>query len=229
MADLDLSRDGDVFVLRMKSGENRFNPAFLAAMNAALDEVEASSGAAALVTTGDGKFYSNGLDLDWLAQQEHGDAMRFLATLLALFARLVAFPVATCAAGNGHLFAGGAMLAMAHDWRVMRADRGFFCLPEIDLGMPLAHGMRSLLKEKLGRRVLRDVILTGGRYGADDCLRLGIVDQTAAEADVIAAAVERLRPLAAKNRDACRALKRGLYEELLADLTGPRAVSIPSN
>jgi enoyl-CoA hydratase/carnithine racemase len=229
MADLDLSRDGDVFVLRMKSGENRFNPDFLAAMNAALDEVEASSGAAALVTTGDGKFYSNGLDLDWLAQQEHAEAMKFLATVLALFARLVAFPVATCAAANGHLFAGGAMLAMAHDWRVMRADRGFFCLPEIDLGMPLAHGMRTLLKEKLGRRVLRDVILTGGRYGADDCLRLGIVDQAAAEADVGAAAVERLRPLAAKNRDACRALKRGLYEELLADLTGPRAVSIPSN
>lgn len=228
MADLDLSRDGDVFVLRMKSGENRFNPDFIAAMNAALDQVEASTGAAALVTTGEGKFYSNGLDLDWLAQQEHADAMEFLRTVLALFARLVAFPVATCAAGNGHLFAGGAMLALAHDWRVMRADRGFFCLPEIDLGMPLAHGMRTLLKEKLGKPVFRDVMLTGARFGAEDCLRLDIVDQVAGEGEVVSAAVERLRPLASKNREACRALKRGMYEELLADLTGPRAVSIPS-
>ena len=227
MADLDLTRDGDVYVLHMKNGENRFNPAFIAAMNAALDEVEASTGAAALVTTGEGKFYSNGLDLNWLAEQEHAAAMDFLRTVLALFARLVAFPVATCAAVNGHMFAGGAMLAMAQDWRVMRSDRGFFCLPEIDLGMPLSHGMRTLLKEKLGKRVLRDTVLTGGRFAADDCLRLNIVDQVAGEAEVVAASVERLRPLAAKNRQACAALKRGLYEELLADLTGPRAVSIP--
>ena len=227
MADLDLSRDGDVFVLRMKSGENRFNPDFIGAMNAALDEVEASRGAAALVTTGDGKFYSNGLDLDWLAQQEHAASMEFLATVLALFARLVGFPLPTCAAMNGHTFAGGAMLAMAHDWRVMRADRGYFCLPELDLGMPLAHGMRSLLKEKLERRVFRDVILTGARLSAEQCLGLGVVDATAPEAEVVSQATERLRPLAAKSRDACKALKRGMYVELLEDLTGPRSLWFP--
>lgn len=228
MADLDLSREGDVFILRMRSGENRFNPDFLAALSGALDEVEASTGAAALVTTGEGKFYSNGLDLNWLAEQEHADAMRFIAGLLSIFARLVSFPVATCAAINGHAFAGGGMLALAHDWRVMRNDRGFFCLPEIDLGMPLAHGMRSLIKEKLGPQVFRDSILTGGRFGAGDCLRLGIVDEEAEEAAVVVRAVQRLQPLAAKNREACKALKRGMYEELLVDLTGPRAVTIPS-
>ncbi len=227
MSDLDLSRDGDVYVLRMKSGENRFNPDFIAAMNAALDEVEAGRGAGALVTTGDGKFYSNGLDLDWLAQQEHADAMKFLATVLALFARIVSFPMATCAALNGHAFAGGGMLALAHEWRVMRSDRGFFCLPELDLGMPLAHGMTALIKEKLGAAVMRDTVLTGGRFGAEDCVRLGIADQAAAEADVIGDAVERVRPLAGKSRDACRALKRGMYAGLLEDLTAPGAVSIP--
>ena len=228
MANLELSRDGDVFVLRMKNGENRFNPDSVAAINAALDEVEGSRGAAALVTTGEGKFYSNGLDLDWLSQQEHADAMRFLATVLKVFARLIEFPVPTCAAINGHAFAGGGMLSLAHDWRVMRNDRGFFCLPELDLGMPLVLGMRTLIKEKLGTRVYRDTVLTGGRFGADDCVRLGIVDQAVGEADVIGSAVERLRPLASKSRDACQALKRGLYAELLQDLTGPSAVSIPS-
>ena len=228
MDGFELTRDGDVFVLRMARGENRFNPAFVAGMNAILDEVEGASGAAALVTTGDGKYYSNGLDLDWLAQQEHAVAMDFLRDLLKLLARLVAFPVATAAAMNGHAFAGGAMLALAHDWRVMREDRGFFCLPEIDLGMPFALGMRTLIKEKLERRVVRDLVLTGARVPADECLRLGIVDATSAEAAVVASAVERLRPLAAKNRDACRAIKRGFYAELLEDLTGERSVSVPS-
>ena len=227
MAELDLSRDGDVFVLRMKTGENRFNPGFIGAMNEKLDEVEACRGAAALVTTGDGKFYSNGLDLDWLAQQEHAEAMKFLATVLALFARILAFPFPTCAAIGGHAFAGGGMLALAHDWRVMRTDRGFFCLPELDLGMPLVLGMRSLIREKLGVRVYRDTVLTGGRFGAEDCVRMGIMDQAAAEADVLPLAIERVRPLAAKSRDACRALKVGLYADVLRDLTIPEAVSIP--
>ncbi|HEY2775487.1 MAG TPA: enoyl-CoA hydratase-related protein [Candidatus Binatia bacterium] len=227
MAEYDLSRDGDVFVLRMTSGENRFNPGFIAAMNRALDEVENSRGAAALVTVGEGKFYSNGLDLDWLSQQEHSVSMQFIATVLHLFARIIALPVATCAAMNGHAFAGGAMLALAHEWRVMRSDRGFFCLPELDLGMPLVLGMRTLIREKIGVRAYRDTVLTGGRLGADDCLRIGIVDQVAAEAEVLPAAVERLRPLAGKNRDACRVLKRGLYAELLADLTGEGSISVP--
>ena len=154
-------------------------------------------------------------------------AMAFLATVLKLFGRIVAFPMATCAACNGHVFAGGAMLALAHDWRVMREDRGFFCLPELDLGMPLPVGMRSLIKEKMDPQVFRDSILTAARYAANDCARLGIVDESAAEADVLPISIERMRPLAGKSRDAFKALKRGMYAELLEDLCGPRAVDIP--
>lgn len=228
MADFDLSRDGEVFVLRMRGGENRFNPDFVRALNAALDEVERSEGAAALVTTGEGKFYSNGLDLEWLGTQERSAMLAFLAELLAAFARIVALPVPTCAAINGHAFAGGAMLSLCHDWRVMRGDRGFFCLPELDLGMPLALGMRTLIKERLSPRAFRDTVLTGARISAQDCLAWGIVDASAAEEEVLAAALARVRPLASKSRQACRALKRGMYAELLEDLTGPRSVEIPS-
>ena len=60
---IDLERVGAVFVLRMKAGENRFNPPFLVALGEALDEVEASAGPAALVVTGEGKFFSNGSPL----------------------------------------------------------------------------------------------------------------------------------------------------------------------
>lgn len=227
MSDVELKRDGDVFVLHMRSGENRFNPGFLAAMNAALDEVEASSGAAALVTTGEGKFYSNGLDLDWLSQQEHSASMVFIGELLQLFARIVFLPMASCAALNGHAFAGGGMLALAHDWRVMRSDRGFFCLPELDLGMPLVLGMRTLIRERLSARAFRDTVLTGARVGADDAVAMGIADFAVPEAEVLALAVEKMRPLAAKSRHAYRVLKRGMYAELLEDLTGTLATSIP--
>jgi enoyl-CoA hydratase/carnithine racemase len=60
--------------------------------------------------------------------------------------RLLCFPVPTIAAINGHAFAGGFMLAFAHDYRIMRTDRGFLCLPEIDLGMGLLPGMNAIIR-----------------------------------------------------------------------------------
>ena len=64
---IELARDGDVFTLTMNAGENRWNTTFVRAFAAALDEVDASSGPAALVTTSASeKFFSNGLDLDWV-------------------------------------------------------------------------------------------------------------------------------------------------------------------
>ena len=61
-----LHRRDDVFVLTLGDDENRFHPDRLAAINAALDEVDAAPGPKAVVTTGVGKFYSNGLDLDFM-------------------------------------------------------------------------------------------------------------------------------------------------------------------
>ena len=75
-----LDRDGDVFVLDIGDTENRFHPDWLAAVHAALDEVERAEGAHALVTTASGKFFSNGLDLDWLSA--HGDQARELELMV---------------------------------------------------------------------------------------------------------------------------------------------------
>src|SRR5512144_1551091 len=146
---IDLTRHGPVFVLRMLSGENRFNRPFLDAMVAALDEVEGAGGPAALVTSGADKFYSNGLDLAWITGDGQREGAAFIADFLRFLGRVLAFPLPTVAAINGHAFAGGGMFALAHDYRVMRADRGFFCLPEVDLGMGLAPGMMALVQTKL--------------------------------------------------------------------------------
>jgi enoyl-CoA hydratase/carnithine racemase len=133
---IELDQDGNVFVLRMRGGENRFNLEWLDGMNEALDRVSAAEGACALVTTGDGKFYSNGMDLDWLAT-EPSRADDYLRAIYRLLGRVLSFPAITVAAVNGHAFGAGALLTVAHDFAVMRADRGYWCMPEADLGLPL--------------------------------------------------------------------------------------------
>ena len=218
---IDLRREGQVFVLTMNVGENRFNRAFLDAMTHALDEVEQSAAPAALVTTGgDAKFYSNGLDLTWLSGDGSSEGPNFIADVLRFLGRVLAFPVPTVAAINGHAFAAGALLTLAHDFRVMRADRGFFCLPEVDINIPLAPGMTALIQAKLDIVICRDVILTGRRVGGTDALSARIVDEAVGADELLARAVARAESLASKSRETYATLKRGLYRDAVALLAG---------
>jgi enoyl-CoA hydratase/carnithine racemase len=190
-----LDRDGDVLVLTLGGDENRFAPDRVAVWNELLDEVERAEGPRALVTRGEGKFWSNGLDLEWFAAHPDG-ADAFLGEVHRLLARVLVLPVPTVAAITGHAFAAGAMLAVAHDAAVMRADRGYWCLPEVDIGLPFSPGMQALLVARLAPRTAHEAMATGRRFAADDALAAGIVDATAAEDDVVATAVARAAALA---------------------------------
>jgi Delta3-Delta2-enoyl-CoA isomerase len=216
---IELDRDGSVFVLRMQGGENRFSLDWLDEVNAALDRVQAAAGPVALVTTGEGKFYSNGMDLDWLATvpEQAGD---YLIAIYRVLGRVLSFPAITVAAVNGHAFGGGAQLAVAHDFAVMRADRGYWCMPEADLGLPLTPEYVSLLRAKLPGRALHEALVTGRRYGGPDALAAGIVHQVASEDQVLAQAVKLAADLAGKDRRTLAEHKRLLYGEAIKALLG---------
>ncbi|HTO70700.1 MAG TPA: enoyl-CoA hydratase/isomerase family protein [Myxococcota bacterium] len=217
---IELRREGPVAVVAMKSGENRFNPPFIAELMGALDEAEHADEATALVLTGDGKFFSNGLDLAWMSGEGRSRAGEVLAGMLGIFARILASPIPSVAALNGHAFAGGAMLALACDFRVMRNDRGFFCIPEIDLGLPLHPGMAALIQARLPKLAAHEAIVTGKRYGADEAAARGIVDHSVPEIDLLPKAVALAAPLAGKNRVVMQTHKRLLYGDVLKLLAG---------
>ena len=123
---IDLTRQGEVFILTMNDGENRWNTTFVREFSSALDEVEASTGPAALITTSaTEKFFSNGLDLEWRTTEgEHrgGDRAAFGGEFMALMSRLITFPLPTLAAVNGHAFGAGFISALCHDVRFMRSE-----------------------------------------------------------------------------------------------------------
>ncbi len=135
---------------------------------------------------------------------------------------MLGLPVPTVAAIQGHCFAAGAMLAVAHDFRVMRADRGYFCLPEVDIHIPFTPPMASLIQARLSKATAHEAMTTGRRYGGADAAAAGIVDAAVSEDRVLAEAVERAGALAAKHGPTLGAIKAGMYTEtlaLLGDLT----------
>jgi enoyl-CoA hydratase/carnithine racemase len=206
-----------IAVLDLGDTENRFSPEFLDEIDAHLDEV-VGTGAHGLVTTGGGKFYSNGLDLDWLTA--HGDQTHwYVGRVQGMLARVLTLPVPTAAAVVGHAFGAGAMLALAHDFRVMRADRGYFCFPEVDIRIPFTPGMAALIQAKLTPQAAVASMTTGRRFGGDDAVSLGIVDSVAGETAVTAAAVDILRPLDGKDPGTLGAVKHTMFGPAAHELT----------
>lgn len=215
-----LERDGDVFVLNLGEDENRFNADSLDALERCLDKVEAAT-PCALVTTASGKFWSNGLDLEWIATQGE-QAVPFIERVHELLARVLEMGVPSIAALQGHTFAAGAMLALAHDGRVMRADRGFFCLPEVDIGIPFTPGMSALIAARLPAQAAHEAMTTGKRYGGSDAALAGIVEDAVSEAEVLPKALQRARALAGKDPATLKTIKQRLYRDALAALHGPQ-------
>ncbi|WP_280430806.1 enoyl-CoA hydratase-related protein [Nocardia brasiliensis] len=216
-----LSYHDKIAVLDLGDNENRFSPEFLDEVNTHIDAA-LDADAQGLVTTAGGKFYSNGLDLDWLgANSDRGDW--YVAQVQALFTRVLTLPVPTAAALPGHAFGAGAMLAIAHDYRAMRADRGYFCFPEADIRIPFTPGMAALIQAKLTPKAAIASMTTGRRFGGTEALAYDIVDATAAEGAVTDAALAMLAPLGGKDRGTLTAIKTTMFGPAIAALAAGRA------
>jgi Delta3-Delta2-enoyl-CoA isomerase len=201
--------DEHVAVVTLNSGENRFNPTFMTALTQTLDTIEADTEATTLVVhSAHEKIFSNGIDLEYLApliqQQDLGAAKQFFYQLNRTLKRLVTYPLVTLAAISGHAFAAGAFFCCAFDLRLMRLERGYFCVPEVDLGMPFLPGMNALLRSAIGEPLLREMQLTGLRLTAEMCQTHGIVkkacpgDQLLDETLTLAKQINKRRPIVAE-------------------------------
>jgi enoyl-CoA hydratase/carnithine racemase len=208
----------DIAVLNFGDDENRFSPEWLESVNNFLDRVE-SGAAKALVTTGDGKFYSNGLDLDWLgAHSDQGEW--YVGQVQHLLARVLVAAVPTVAAINGHAFGAGSMLAMAHDFRIMRLDRGYFCFPEADINIPFTPGMAALIQAKLTPPAAIEAMTTARRYGGADAEAAGLVTATAPQDKVAATAIDLVDGLKGKDPGTLQAIKSTMFASVTAALRG---------
>lgn len=219
---IDLERDGPIFTLVMDAGENRWNTTFVRAYAEALDEIEASEGPAALVTTSsDPKFFSNGLDLDWIRSKNPsdddpgGDRAAFGAEFMTAMSRTITLSVPSVAAIGGHAFGAGLMLAMSHDQRVMREDRGYLCANEMQLGMIIPKPELALFRHKLPANTFFETVQLARRWTGSAALEAGLVQRTASASDTLDVArayAEELAPLGA-NRKVYKAQKESLYGE----------------
>ena len=217
---ITLEKKNHVYLLKMNAGENRWNTSFVREFSDALDEVELDDGPGALVTSStDEKFFSNGLDLDWVKNPEkypqNGDREVFGEEFMYLMGRMITLPVPTICVINGHAFGAGFMLSLSHDVRVMREDRGFICANEIQLGMKIPRPELALFRHKIPANSFFETVQLSKRWTGPDALNAGIVQAVGSIDELQEMALrkaEEIAPLAADRKN-FGAHKEMLYGE----------------
>jgi enoyl-CoA hydratase/carnithine racemase len=209
-----LEQRGSLFILNLGDTENRFNFDSIARLISLIDEVDAAPGDKTLVTVATGKFWSNGLDLDWMLSNKI-ELADLVVAVQELFARILEAAYPTIAVVQGHCYAAGGMLALAHDARFMRADRGFVCFPEVDIKMSFTAGMNSLLRAKLPAQTAHQAMVLGRRFTGPEAEQAAIADGTFSETELEPAAIAYAETLFGKDPATIRTIKQTLYASTL--------------
>lgn len=210
MSALTLAREGNVWVLSLGLGENRFNDTVLDTWDAALDRVEQESGehAALVITSSDPKFFSNGIDLQAFEGRVAELMSHFVPRLDAFLQRVALLPLPVVMAINGHAYAGGAILVAAGDFRLMRADRGRLCYPEVDIKLPFTPVMTEIVRLLPDAGAAWELASTGAAWGGDEAARRGVIDRALPEEALLPQAMALATQLATKHRPTYALIKR---------------------
>ncbi|HEY2115354.1 MAG TPA: enoyl-CoA hydratase-related protein [Candidatus Angelobacter sp.] len=177
-------------------------------VKSALDEAERSS-AQVVIVTGAGKAFCSGMDLDNLKQltgRTHEQNIQDSETMAALFRSLYDFPKPTIAAVNGPAIAGGTGLATLCDF-TLAVPEAKFGYTEVRIGFVPAI-VSSFLIANVGEKRARDLLLTGRIFGAEEALKLGLVNEIVAPEQLMARAQELAAQLLENSPASLQATKK---------------------
>jgi len=202
--------------------EHRLNKALLQQVNEALDAAE-SAEAQALVVAGEGRFFCNGMDLQYIRANVH-ESTQIQTEAEKVLSRILTLGIPTVAALNGHWTAAGAMLGLAFDKRVMaEGGKGLFFVPGIDIGLVYSAGMTELMKAKMPSPMWNHVMCFARRYKCEELLKAGVVDAAPPASELLSKAIEMATEMKdkgkdAKTRETMHGIKKNLYKDAVLTL-----------
>lgn len=205
MTTMNLQLTDGVHILTLTNaengGDNRLTTEVVEEYLAALDIVEQYQGnTALLLTCSHEKTFCTGINLDWLLPLNDADRREFTTAFETLLCRLALLSAPTVACINGNAYAGGAIVASATDFRLMRSDRGRFCYPEVDIKIPFTQVSSDIGQLLPNQQAVKNMMLTGVAYTGLECAELQIVDTIYPQDQLQQEAFSLAKTLASKDR-----------------------------
>ncbi len=223
MSRFSWEKRGKVAVLMMNDGENRHDLEYSRQMLAVLDEIVADKEVCSLVlSSSDEKNFCQGVNLMWLLErQKEGDLQAikdFMYGMGEVFKRFLLLPIPSVAAVNGHAFGNGAILACACDFRLMLSGRGFFCFPEVDVGVPFMPSMIKFVSRIMPPQVFNELLLTGRRVVAEEMVDMGFAVKACADKQTLIEEAVAYAATFEKKRGIFSEMKKRMHRHIIEEM-----------
>ncbi len=207
--------DGVAKVAINRPKVNAINEQLVSELRDVFRELALDTQVKAVILTGRGSFFSFGFDIPGFMDYPKEAFHRFIMSFSDLVQRIFVFPKPVIAALNGHTVAGGCVLAIACDRRVMVGGKAKIALNELTLGASVFTSIAEILKYTVGPRKAELLLYTGKMNSAEDALTLGLVDKVVSGEDIDEAAVSAAHELSGWDVYAFGSVKRLLRKEVL--------------
>ncbi|MGC8491035.1 MAG: enoyl-CoA hydratase/isomerase family protein [Syntrophobacteraceae bacterium] len=227
MGFLSVLNENGLATLSISRGKvNALNEPLVEEIDKCFAALEADPTVKGVILRGTGSFFSFGFDVPELFDYPKARFIEFLNKFDALCTRIYLFPKPVVAALNGHTTAGGCVIAIACDYRVMVTGKAKIGLNEITIGAPLFTGAVEMLRSLVGDRNAQTILLLGRLYSAEQAQILGLIDETAKEADFFERAKIVAREFSEKDRAPFEIVKRLLRKPVAERIAQETVVSI---
>jgi enoyl-CoA hydratase/carnithine racemase len=212
------SRDGIATVILTRGKVNALNGIVVDELRELLEALEVDQDLRAITLTGRGRFFSFGFDIPEFLSFSREEFSNYLTSFTDLYTYLFLYPKPVVAALNGHTIAGGCMLALACDSRVMVSGKAKISLNEIGFGSSVFAGSTEMLRFWTGSANATEVLYSGAMYSAEQARVLGLVQEVSAEENLMVRARELAADLASKHSSAFASIKSLLRKPVAQEM-----------
>ena len=217
---LTIERKGEYAVLQLDRGKaNVINHEMVHEIHAAVDEIEADNSLRGVIYTGKPGFFSAGLDVIELHGYDEDQIRSFFRDFIGMFTKLLAFPKLAICSITGHCPAGGCIIAITCDYRIMADDSKYTIgLNEVAVNILISKIIFDTYSFWIGQRHAHQNLLEGKLLSPQEAHQQGLVDVLCADEDVLKSAEKKMKDyLGFKDHTivATKAvLRRGLWEKI---------------
>lgn len=227
MSHITLTKEEGVATVCLARGKvNALNEAVVQELNGIFQDLEKDDGVRAVILTGSGKFFSFGFDIPEFLSYSKPEFTRYLNSFQKFSAYLFLFSKPVVAALNGHTVAGGCMLAIACDHRIMVEGKAKIALNEIGFGSSVFAGSVEMLRYCIGSKHAEDMLFSGKMYSAAEALQIGLIDEVTSVEQLKNESEMTARKYADKDLRAFAGIKGLLRKPVVEQFAGRESDSI---
>ncbi len=216
---LNLQKSDGIATLVLSRGKvNALNGDVVDQLKGRLQALKDDPETTAIIITGSGKFFSFGFDIPEFLSFTRAQFTNYLLNFTELYTYLFRYPKPVVAALNGHTIAGGCMLALACDHRLMVTGKARIALNEIGFGSSVLAGSTEMLRFWMGNSNATQVLYSGALYSAEDALNLGLIHQVVSESELMESARRSAVELGSKHLPAFAGVKNLLRGPIVEEM-----------